>query len=186
MLPEHISDVYKDILKEAGLSRVYMSDPMNAIQESLTGFRLPGLHLNIMKQTKQDLSKLSRLSYYTVRGTSGLMSIADDELLLEFRHMDGFHNHLMLFMSCNYMQDHFLQKEHSEEFLTIGDIVYEERLTDTYSLRTNYRNCVYSSIDSIEKKFKMTPEEMTFQVRLKFMTFSADLYKNGALLMPAK
>jgi hypothetical protein len=186
MLPKHVFDLYAEIIKDAELDYVYMGEPVKAIQESITGLRLPGLHLNVMTQVKQDLSKMSRLSYYTVRGTSGLQSIADDELILDFRHMQGFHNHLMLFMAINYMQDHRLQEAYGEEFKEIGDISYTEILTPKWSLRTTYHKCVYASIDSIEKRFSSGAEEQTFQVRCKFITFSINLYYEGRLISPLK
>lgn len=179
MLPNYIRDMYEHILKDADLIPKVYTKPVQCIAESITGVSVPGVHIKLVEQNRQDADKTAYVSSYWPKGNNAMRIIDDNELALTFRHVDGFFNYLMLRDAVQYMCDDGWQKEQGEIYKVIGDIVLENKLTDSWSVITTYKGVVYSSIDGNDFKYNKLASEESFSVRCKFTSFRSNYAYKG-------
>lgn len=176
MLPQWCIDLWADILKDAGLAKVYNGNPNTAIQEGLVGIAAPGMHLKLTEQVHQDAQKTGSITTYYPKGVNNMRVLDDNEISLQFRHIDGFLTYYMLRDAIAYTSDDNAQRAQGETFKTIGDIAVKNLLTPNYFIRTVYQQVVYSSIDGNEFAYNKMASENTFNVRLKFTYYYSELW----------
>lgn len=178
ILPHWVSDLFTDILKDAGLLRVY-NKPIDCIAESLCGLDLPGVHVKLLEQQHQDAQQSGSYTTYYPKGENAMKVIDDNELGLRFRMVDGFHNYNMLASAVAYMANDGAQLAQNETFKEIGSISIRIQLTDNYELVKTFSHCVFSSISNIGLQYQQRSEESSFDVRIKFVEISDFFYYKG-------
>lgn len=183
MLPKHILVVYRHVLKNAGLLRLYKDNPINCLQESLTGIDGPGININLVEQTKRDPSGVATAKHYYPMNANSRMSAPNDSVTLAFRHIDGFHNYWMLFMAVNYIQNHIEQSRRNDTYLHVGDIHTINRLTEDFDIHMTLTRCVYDSIDGLSQNFGEAIKRGEFSVGLKFFEKHMTLWYKGRQIM---
>lgn len=179
MIPNHLKALYDDILNDAGLLNVYSGNCINCITESVTGIQMPGMHLVLIEQTHQDANRRSAIKTYYAKGMNAIRQIDDNEIALTFRLVDGFHNYYLLDMAIAYSADDTAQHAIGETYKSIGDLQFRQQLSNNYELVRTYQTLVYSSIDAQEFAYNAGASEKTFTIRLKFVTYKAEMFKHG-------
>jgi hypothetical protein len=182
ILPHWLLDIYNDILKDAGLSKVYDGNPVNCITESIIGFNSPGKHLVIAEQMSQDTSKTNFAKKYYPKGLNAMRAISDDEFSLDFRHIRGFHNFHMLELAIMYMADDSAQKAQNETYKQLDSFLFIEPLTTNWKIVNTYSNIVYKDIDGNSFRYADGPNEKTFTVRFKFGRIKTEMYFKDKLI----
>jgi hypothetical protein len=178
ILPKWCTELYTDILRDAGLIGTYIT-PFNAVTEGITGLDLPGLHINLVEQTKQAVSRNSSYTALWPKGTNAMRIIDDNEIALTIRHIDGFLTYHALAMAIEYMADDNAQTALGETYKSIGNIKFEQKITDNYTIVTDFCDCVYSAIDGTSFKYNLGASEQTFSVRLKYIQYMKSVYYKG-------
>jgi hypothetical protein len=175
LIPKHINDIYKEVLKDAKLLRLYTS-PLMCLQETLLGIGAPGINLKLIEQTQRGPNIVTTKPMFFPKNANASMTRPDNELKLTFRHIDGFHNYWMLFFAVNYTQNHLQQSLNNEQFIDLGKLAVDYFLTDKYTVRMIYSGVVYESIEGFDSKFsaKITPQQFT--VNCKFTGYQTELW----------
>jgi hypothetical protein len=182
LIPEHLNRVYKDILKDAGLLRLYNA-PLMCLQETLLGVGTPGIHLKLIEQTQRAGNGVSVKPMFFPKNANNSMTRPDNELKLTFRHIDGFHNYWMLFFAVNYSQNHLQQKQNNEQFIDLGKLAVDYFLTDNYTIRMIYTGLVYESIEGFDSKFSSAIAAQQFTVNCKFRGYQTELWLGNSKVL---
>lgn len=182
ILPHFIVDLYTDILRDAGLLKLYSGDVKNCIAESLVGIDMPGIHVNLIEQKSRDTNGTSYVYRYWPKGVNAMRVLDDNEVALTFRHIDGFLNYYMMRDAVEYMSNDTAQSAQGEQFKSAGTVMLENQLTENYSIVTEFQNIVFSAIDGNSFKYSEGANENTFTVRCKFASYlSSYWYKNECI-----
>lgn len=179
IIPHWVHDLFVDILADANLLKVYASEPINCIAESLCGINMPGLHLKLIEQQHQDAAKRGSYTTYYPKGENAMKVIDDNELSLQFRLVDGFHNYNMVKQAVAYMANDNAQSMQGETYKQLGSISVEFELSPNYKQVTTYKHCVYSTLSDISVRFSQKAEESSFTVRIKFVEIEESFYYKG-------
>lgn len=177
-LPEFMIDMYKDILRDDpdNLLKIYNGNPINCITESVVGIHLPGMHLKLVEQTKQDIQGTGSVIMYWPKGVNNMRVLDDNEMSFQFRHMDGLYNYFMLRGAVAYMADDNAQSAQGETFKTIGDLSLMVSMSKNWATRHVFTNVVYSAIDGTEFSYSNMASEQTFTVRAKFTYYYTEYW----------
>lgn len=179
MLPHWLSDLYTDILRDAGLAKVYPTGPYDCINESILGIDIPGIHMKLVEQNKRLVDGVGSVTTYWPIGLNNIRVLDDNSMALTFRHIDGFLNYQMLRDAVAYMADDYAQNAQGEVFKNIGDVRVITQLTDNYAVHYTYQQVVYDAIDGNKFAYAQAASENTFTVRCKFMYYYADYFYKG-------
>lgn len=179
ILPHFIVDLYTDILRDAGLLKLYSGDVKNCLAEALVGIDLPGIHMTLVEQKSKDAGGTGYVYRYWPKGVNGMRVLDDNEFALTFRHIDGFLNYYMMRDAVEYMSNDTAQAAQGETFKQAGTVLFENRLTDNYSIVTEYQNIVFSAIDGNQFKYSEGANENTFTVRCKFTSYLSSYWYKG-------
>lgn len=179
IIPHYISDMYKEVLRDADLLPKVYKDPQQCIAESIAGLDMPGLHLQLVEQNRQDKYNKSYLTSYYPRGNNAMRVLDDNELALTFRHVDGFFNYFMLRDAVKFMSSDTWQAAQGEVYKAIGNLSLENMLTDNWSIVSVYKGVVYSAIDGNNFAYNKLASENQFTVRCKFVDYESSYYYKG-------
>lgn len=182
LIPNHIVKIYTDVLKDARLLKLY-SQPILCLQETLLGIDAPGLTLKLIEQTERAPNIVSTRPAFFPKNANASMTRPDDSLALVFRHIDGFHNYQMLKLAVNYSQSHLQQAINKEQFIDLGQLVVDYKLTDRYTMRDRYYGLVYESIDGFSSKFSSGVQTGTFTVNCKFTGYQSEMLLDGVKIL---
>jgi hypothetical protein len=186
ILPDWIAEVYEQVLTDLDLLGKVYDSAFAAINESITGIALPGMHLVLVEQTNKDTrtksvyaTEQNSITNYYPRGLNNIRVLDDNEFALTFRLVDGFLNYYMLRDAVKYMADDRWQQQQGERYKFIGDIVLDSYLSDNWAIRTYYTKCVFSGIDGLDFNASEMANEKTFTVRIKFIDYDVAYLLNG-------
>lgn len=179
MIPGWVNDLYKDILEDDGLLKLYNNMPVQCLAESVCSIGVPGAHLKLIEQTHPSANHAGDYKTYYPQGDNAMSIIDDNELAIQFRLIDGFHNYNMLYMALTYMGNDSAQSAQGETYKDIGTVVMEFELSPKWKLQRHFRYCVYSSINGNDFSFDKRAQEAGFTVRLKFTEHVDYLYCDG-------
>lgn len=182
ILPHFLIDLGKDMLRDAGLSKVYNNDPINCILESIAGASFPGMHLNLIEQKSADQTNTGSIARYWPKGMNALRSIDDDEFALTFRHINGFANYHLLYLAIEYVASDQMQQMQGEQYKSLLPFQTIQLLSKNYKLVKTYLGLTYKQIDGNEFKYASGVEENTFTIRFKFSQLKSDLYFKDKLI----
>jgi hypothetical protein len=89
----------------------------------------------------------------------------------------------MMFYSVNYSQSHLQQALNKEQFIDLGRLIVDYKLTDRYTARNIYHGLVYESIDGFSSKFSAAIAAQTFTVNCKFTGYQSQLLLDGNVIL---
>lgn len=174
-LPDSVIEKYYKILSQ---NPGVISSPIDYLNESIKGIRIPGINSLVMEQTQHEYNPIKRISGFNKLGKINVepqhsvvyksagnpLEKIEREFKITFRMNQGLYNYFMLYETIFNYYDKDIDEENPS-------IIYVEILDETGTIRGRliFKDSHIDGIDGLDFSYdKTTREDGTFDVTFKY------------------